>query len=173
MTTLNCFFSITWGSIADWIMVLITILGFGFALFQFWNYRKELKNRTFLEFRQRFKSDEINIRVLEYISKNDNSTKKIPSEYDVNHFLGFYEELHKMLLENQISIDDLIYYFGNYYLKVFEDSILFERIKINDLYWIRSVDLYKRIKMNKSESLEKLRTIYNHKEILKYLKENR
>jgi len=173
MTTLNYICSINWGSLADWITVLITGLGFGFALIQFRNYRKELMNRTFIEYRQRFNSDVINIRVLEYISKTDNLPNELPSEYDINHFLGFYEELHKMLLDNQISIDDLIYYFGNYYLKVIENPILFKRIKVNDFFWIRSVDLYKRIKMNKKESLNKLNIIYNHKENLDYLNKNR
>lgn len=150
-----------WGSIAEWTAAMITLIGIGIALWQFISYRKELKNKIFLEFRQRFKADPINLRIFEFISKNEGQE---PSVYEAYHFFGFYEELHKMYIVKLISINDLIYYFGYYYLKAYENPTLIQKIKTNSYYWTRAVDLYKIISKNKSKVLTEISLTFHHKE---------
>ena len=79
----------------EWIAVIITLLGFIIAFWQFKLYRKEIRDKSFIEFRQRFKSNVINIKVLSFILDNYGTVEEL-SEYEIFHFLGFYEELHKL-----------------------------------------------------------------------------
>ena len=151
---------IDYGSMAEWTAAIITLVGIGIALWQFISYRKELKNKIFLEFRQRFKTDTINVKIFEFISKDGGQE---PSTYEVYHFFGFYEELHKMFIDKLISINDLVYFFGYYYLKAYDNKILINKIKTNDYYWTRAVDLHKIICENKSQVLKKISLAFNHK----------
>ena len=167
MTTFDCICEINWGSVADWTTATITLLGIGIALYQFISYRKELKNKIFIEFRQRFKSDPINVKIFEFISGNN--TSNIPTDYEVNHFIGFYEELHKMHKEKQVTIEDLIYFFGNYYIKVLENKNLSEKVKTNSDYWTRAVDLYRLMKENENKTLKKISSTYKHKKNIDFL----
>jgi len=91
-------------NILDLLLLIVTSLGFIIALKQFGSYREELKVRTFIEFRQRFKSDAIILKILEALnSDNPNRIKEFP-KYELYHFLGFYEELEKMYSLKQVSI---------------------------------------------------------------------
>lgn len=171
MTIFDCICKINFGSLADWTTSIITLIGICIALYQFISYRKELKNKVFIEFRQRFKADPINVKIFEFI--NGNIKSNIPTDYEVNHFIGFYEELHKMYKDNQVSINDLIYFFGNYYLKVFEHSDLSEKIKSGSNYWARAVDLYKLMKENEKSVLEEISSTYKHKDNLTFLKKDK
>ncbi len=161
MKTIFLLFITQWGSVADWTTVLITCAGIIIALWQFISYRKEIKNKTFIEFRQRFKSDPIIIKILEFITpmeenRNVGNNNLVPSKYDVYHFIGFYEELHKMYIDNQISMQDIVYFFGYYYTKVFDHPDLSRIIKSNSTYWIRAVHLNKLIKKNQNKVLKEL-----------------
>ena len=158
----NCICSINWSLIAEWATVVITAIGIILGLNQFKSYRKELKNKIFIEFRQRFKSDPINLKVLKYISLNDDDQAaleqdKIPNKYDVYHFLGFYEELHKMLIDKQMSLNDLIYFFGYYYMKLYSLPIFSEAINIDDRLWSRAKSLLKLINDNHVRVLEQMK----------------
>lgn len=175
MLIFNCSYEINWGSFPDWIMIFITGIGIIVAIRQFILYRREIKNKTFIEFRQRFKTDPINIKVLEYLnvkkSKNKKSESNVkPTCYEINHFVGFYEELHKMLINKLISIDDLIYFFGNYYFKVFEDTKLISCVKLQSHYWARAIDLYIIMKKHKNDVLSKIKTEFNVESNLELLK---
>ncbi len=163
MQIFNYNYEINWGSLPDWLILIVTILGILIALRQFVQYRKEIKTKTFIEFRQRFKTDPINLKVLEYLSVNNSSKKAKPSSYEVNHFFGFYDELHKMVKDNLISLEDVIYYFGNYYLKVFTKEELISFVKIQSNYWSRALDLYCLIKEKENKILTKVKKAYKHK----------
>ncbi len=163
----NCINLTEMGSLADWTIALITLIGILLALKQFILYRNELKNKIFIEFRQRFKSDPINIKVFEFISGNKETN--LPTEYEVNHLIGFYEELHKMYKDKQLNLNDLIYFFGNYYIKVIEHPELSKKIRTNSTYWTRAIDLYKLIKENEKRILGKIGKKLKHKENLKHL----
>ena len=156
------------GSVADWALALITLFGIIIALVQFDSYRKEIKNNTFVEFRQRFKSDSINIKVFKYLF-DQNEKLEIPTEYEFNHFLGFSEELHKMYVDRQISIDDIIYFFGIYFVKFFENENAKNKVKITSNYWTRAVALYREIKENENKVLSKISSDFKHKENLTYI----
>lgn len=165
MTSLECISEINWRSVAD-LSTILSFFGIVIASLQIYWYRKELKNKTFIEFRQRFKADKINLEIFDFLTGGETN---IPSDYQVNHFLGFYEELHKMYEDGQISIDDLVYFFGNYYVKVMEHADLSTKAKLNSTYWTRAVDMYQLIKRNQSEVLKKISSKYNHKDNLQFL----
>lgn len=152
---------------ASWTTTLITFIGILIALWQFILYRKELKSKIFIEFRQRFKTDPINLKIFEFINGNKNNNN--PTEYEMSHFIGFYEELHKMHKDKQVNLSDLIYFFGNYYIKAFEHPDLSKKIKINSTYWSRAIDLYKLIKKNENDMLKKIGLKNKHKDNLKFL----
>jgi hypothetical protein len=145
---------IIWGSIADYLTLLITTVGLIFAFIQLISYRKELKNKMFIEYRQRFKSDPINIKVLELMNtnKDDQLTK-----YEVIHFIGFYEELHKMMEDKLISKCDLIYFFGSHYKEAFQGDYIKNLIDLNDPYWIRASKLLEIITKEEDCELQLMR----------------
>lgn len=169
----NFYCYVDWSALGTWVAALIALVGIILALKQFRHYRKELRNKMFIEFRQRFKSDSINIKILEYIQKDTTSSSNCPTIYEVYHFAGFYEELHKMMKEKQISLEDLVYYFGNYYLKVIEHDEISSKIKTNSKYWTRAIDLYYIIKNSENSVLENVSQKFNHKKnITKFTKSN-
>jgi hypothetical protein len=143
-----------------WLTLIITLIAILIAYRQFISYRKELRDKLFIEFRQRLKADPINLKIFEYISidnKEEIDEKMIPTEYEINHFFGLYEELHKIYIDHQLSIDDLVYFFGCYYITVFEDPYLGSLINKEDDYWIRAMDLYCEIRKNEKRVLTNLR----------------
>jgi hypothetical protein len=144
------FSNIDWTAFGTWILALITLLGIFLALRQFKYYRREICNNMFIEFRQRFKSDPINVKVFDFIQNN-------------------YEELHRMLIEKQISLDDVIYYFGNYYIKIFEHKDISALLKRNSKYWTRAVDLYCLVSENEIKVLTKISNKFNQKNNLNIL----
>jgi hypothetical protein len=149
-----CISNVNWGSIPDYITLLITLVGIGIALEQFRSYRKELKNRLFIEFRQRFKSDPINIKIFEFLNPLENQKKvNLPTKYEIYHFVGFYEELHKMLVDKMITCEDLIYFFGYYYLEALKRKEVKDMIDLDDPYWIRAKDLLNILKGEEDKNL--------------------
>jgi hypothetical protein len=74
-----------------------------------------------------------------------------------------------MLIEKQISLDDVIYYFGNYYIKIFEHKDISALLKRNSKYWTRAVDLYCLVSENEIKVLTKISNKFNQKNNLNIL----
>ena len=174
MVLLECIYGNYCSILSELLIVVLTFFAVFIALKQFKLYRKEQKNKTFIEFRQRFKADPINLKIFQYLlNKKDeqqNGNELKISEYEVYHFLGFYEELHKMLIDKQITIEDLVYYFGFYYLRAFEKAELFNLNMLKSDYWTRALDIYRIIFENQETVIKQIRLNFNYEENLSFFK---
>ena len=129
-------------TLTDLLLLFVTTSGIIIALYEFRSYRREFRYKVFLEFRQRFKSDKIILKILKALNTKDKQTLNQLTKYEKYHFLGFYEELEKMYSLKQVTINDIDYFFGYYYIKFFR----YTKISRSDYYWRRAIRLYKLIK---------------------------
>ena len=124
MFTLACIFS-GCGSVADWLIVFITLGAFLFSIYQYEIHKERKRVDVLTKFNIRYTTDKNICSVVEYLETlEDNRAapiEKRPKIHELEMFMRFFEEIY-CLVKSEALKRNIVYYMFGHYLIVFDDN---------------------------------------------------
>lgn len=120
------------GSFAEWCTFLITAIGLMSAGCEYDNHKKEMRTQLLLEYNKRYMEDSAVRKVVDYIvnpQQTKSEDKKIPTLFEKELFMRFFEELYLLIDDKQLPVDKVHYMFAYYVLEFDKNYNLREDVK--------------------------------------------
>ncbi|MBR0117641.1 MAG: hypothetical protein IJM04_10220 [Prevotella sp.] len=124
------------GSIADWGLLITAIITIIYTHQEFMGYKEKEYNKLLSQLNKRYVSNKDVQDVVQYLRIVD-PENKVPSTYQLELFLRFFEELGLYLKTKSIKVTDVDSFFGFYLKQLYtsdKGKILLKKLK-DDNEW--------------------------------------
>lgn len=152
------------GSHAELLTAIIALLAFTITLSEYYVKKDSNQAQVLSEYNQRYTEDRNVVKVVKYLNYYDengavnNPIPAKPSNYEVEMFMRFFEELNEQIKKNRISEECVYNLFVYYAFKIDKDENLRHQFGVTDEDYSQHWDGFKEITKN----YEKYKEAKNH-----------
>lgn len=133
------------GNFSEFVSACVATLALAIAMFEYVAYKDKVNGQVLSEYNKRYSQDPNIVKVVKYLNSIEDvenvrafpsshipTKEAVPTNYEVEMFMRFFEEIQLQIEKGRLKYDDVDHLFLYYARKIDEDITLREKLGITE-----------------------------------------